>query len=319
MIPTRNSNTIVIQSFRKNIIPSWIQRCLDSVQQWARSKGHDYSLAGDEFYDLCGPEYLNRGSKNPQAITNLARLVATRQRLDAGYQRVIWMDADVFVFDPANLVLDFSAESLTTGYAFGREVWLFRDATGVIRVTPPMAHNAATFFTRGALDLDVLISLIRHIDARRQLVSNYQVGVNLLRGLQYSLMFPTFSHVGMFSPILLHALAERDEKILQFYGRANRYQACAANLCLSKQDQVTEDVIWRAMDHLGAGAGDAINRYAADTGAHLVPYNCETSIGEQSATFNMWSYRLKVTLRSLRAILGSLTARHSSPTEIKSE
>jgi hypothetical protein len=76
---------------------------------------------------LCGPEYLARGSKNPQALTNLARLVATRQRLDAGYERVIWMDADVFVFDPANLVFDFSAESLTTGYAFGREVWLFRD------------------------------------------------------------------------------------------------------------------------------------------------------------------------------------------------
>ena len=65
------------------------------------------------------------------------------------------------------------------------------------------------------------------------------------------------------------------------------------------------------MDHLEAGAGDAINRYAADTGAHLVPYDCETSIGEQSATFSMWSYRLKVTLRRLRETLGSLTARHS--------
>ena len=310
MALTRNSDTIVIQSFRKNMIPTWIQRCLDSVKQWARSKGHDYSLAGDEFYELCGPEYLKRGSKNPQAITNLARLVATRQRLDAGYQRVIWMDADVFVFDPANLVLDFSAESLTTGYAFGREVWLFRDASGVIRVTPPMAHNAATFFTRGALDLDVLIALIRHIDAKRQLVSNYQVGVNLLRGLQYSLMFPTFSHVAVFSPILLRAFAEHDEKVLQLYGRAYRYQSCAGNLGLSQQHEVTEDVLWRAMDYLEAGAGDAINRYAADTGA-LVPYNCETSIGEQSATFNMWSYRAKVILRWVKATLGSLTAKRS--------
>jgi hypothetical protein len=121
--------------------------------------------------------------------------VATRQRLDAGYQRVVWMDADVFVFDPAKLVLDYSAESLTTGYAFGREVWLSRDTTGVNHVTPPRAHNAATFFTQDAVDLDMLITLIRHIDARRQIVSNFQVGVDLLRGLQYSLMFPTFSHV----------------------------------------------------------------------------------------------------------------------------
>jgi hypothetical protein len=269
------------------------------VQKWAGLHEHDYSLAGDEFYDLCGPQYLARGSKNPQAITNLARLVAARQRLDAGYQRVIWMDADVFVFDPAKLVFDFPAECLTTGYAFGREVWLYRDPAGVTHVTPPRAHSAATFFTQGAVDLDMLITLIRHIDAQRQIVSNYQVGVSLLRGLQYSLMFPTFSHVGVFSPGLLRALAERDEKILRFYSQAYRYQACAGNLCLSLQDEVTEGVFWRAMNHLEAGAGDAINKYATESGVHLVPYDSETSIGEQSATFTRWRDRLRATLRSL--------------------
>jgi hypothetical protein len=271
MTPTRRSDTIVIQTFRNHTIPAWIQRCLDSVQKWAELHGHDYSLAGDEFYDLCGPEYLARGRKNPQAITNLARLVATRQRLDAGYQRVIWMDADMFVFDPAKLVFDFPAERLTTGYAFGREVWLYRDAVGVLHTEAPVAHNAATFFTPSAVDLDMLITLIRHIDATRQIVSNYQVGVRLIGGLQYSLMFPTFSHVGMFSPVLLRALAERDKKVLRFYSHAYRYQTCAGNLGLSLQEQVTEDVLWRAMDHLEAGVGDAINRYAIESGVHLVP------------------------------------------------
>jgi hypothetical protein len=293
---TKRSNTIVIQTFRNHNIPAWIQRCLDSVQKWAGLHEHDYLLAGDEFYDLCGPEYLARGSKNPMAITDLARLVATRQRLDAGYQRVIWMDADVFVFDPKNLVFDYPAGSLSTGYAFGRDVWLYRDPARVIRVSPPRPHNALTFFTQDAADLDMLITLIRHIDAKRQIESNYQIGVRLLGGLQYSLMFPTFSHVGMFSPTLLHALVKRDKKLLQFYGRAYRYQACAGNLCLSKQDEVTEEVLWSAMDHLEAGAGDAINRYATETGAHLVPYNCEHS----GRTF-MWRSRLKAALRS-RAI-----------------
>jgi hypothetical protein len=268
------SDTIIIQTFRNHTIPAWIQRCLDSVRNWARFHGHDYSLAGDGFYDLCGPEYLARGRKNPQGITNLARLVATRQQLDAGYQRVIWMDADMFVFDPANLVFDFPAEFLTTGYAFGREVWLTRDPAGAIHVTPPFPHNAATFFTQSAVDLDVLITLIRHIDAGRQIVSNYQVGVRLLHGLQYSLMFPTFSHIGVFSPVLLRAVVERDEKTLQFYGQAYRYQACAGNLGLSLQDYITDGELWRAMDHLEAGAGDAINKYATETGVHLVPYNC---------------------------------------------
>jgi hypothetical protein len=270
MIPARRSDTIIIQKFRNHSIPAWIKRCLASVQNWAGLHGHDYWLAGDEFHELCGPDYLARGNKNPQAITNLARLVATRQRLDAGYQRVIWMDADLFVFDPAKLVFDFPAESLTTGYAFGHEVWLTRDSAGLLHVTPPQAHNAATLFTPRAVDLDMLITLIRHIDAKRHIVSNYQVGVRLLRGLQYSLMFPTFSHVGVFSPVLLHALVEHDEEVLRCYGRAYRYPAYAANLCFSLRDQATEDVFWRAMDRLEAGSGDAVNRYATETGVHLL-------------------------------------------------
>jgi len=298
--PTRRSDTIVIQTFRNHNIPVWIQRCLDSVQNWARLHKHEYSLAGDEFYDLAGPEYLARGGKNPQAITNLARLVATRQRLDTGYQRVIWMDADVFVFDPTKLVFDFPAESLTTGYAFGREVWLDREA-GVTRTAPPIPHNAATFFTQSAVDLDMLITLIRHIDAKRHIVSNYQVGVRLLSGLQYSLMFPTFSHVGMFSPLLLRALVDSDEKTLRFYGQAYHYQTFAANLCLSLQYLVTEDVLLRVMDQLEAAGGDVINKYAIEPGVHLVPY--DRRIGDHSAPIVLklaeWRPRLKTKLRSL--------------------
>ena len=299
MTPTGRSDTIVIQTFRNNDIPAWIQRCLDSVQKWAGLHEHDYWLAGDEFYDLCGPEYLARDNKNPQAITNLARLVATRQKLDAGYQRVIWMDADIFVFDPANLVFDFPAKSLTTGYAFGREVWLSRDKAGVPHVDPPVAHNAATFFTQAAVDLDMLITLIRHIDAGRKVVSNFQVGVRLLRGLQYSLMFPTFSHAAVFSPALLRSLAERDEKILRFYSQAYRYQTCAANLGLSLQDEVTEGVLWRAMDCLETSAGDAVNKYATEQGMHLVPYDRDASGADQSPTITRGRDRLRAILRSL--------------------
>jgi hypothetical protein len=58
------ADTIVIQSFRNHDIPAWIQRCLDSVRNWAALHGHDYSLAGDEFYLLCGPDYTPTQSKS---------------------------------------------------------------------------------------------------------------------------------------------------------------------------------------------------------------------------------------------------------------
>ena len=274
MAGVRNSDTIVIQTFRKHDIPGWVQRCLDSVRNWAGTHGHDYSLAGDEFYALCGPDYLARGRKNPQAITNLARLVATRNRLDDGYRQVIWMDADVFVFDPERLDLSFPAEALPTGYAFGREVWLQHTPSGEIQVIGPMAHNAATYFTQATIDLDMLISLIRHIDAGRSIVSNFQVGVWLLRGLQYSLMFPTFSHVSVLSPDVLRAVAEQDETALRVYGRAYRYQSCAANLCFSLQEgNIPAALLVQAMDRLEVGRGEDINKYAAEGRLHLTPYD----------------------------------------------
>lgn len=265
------SDTIVIQSFRDHSVPRWIQTCLDSVRNWAALFGHDYELSGDEFYDLCGPEYLARGNKNPQAKTNLARLVAARQKLDAGYAKVIWIDADAFVFDPQRLVLDFPSDVLGTGYAFGREVWITRGSWGVPKCVGPMAHNAAMFFTSAAVDLDMLIALIRHIDARRTIVSNYQVGVNLLRGLQYSLMFPTFSHVGVFSPDLIRALAKGDKHFLKSYGKIYRYPCCAANLGLSIQHETSEQVLLQVMDRLAAGTGRAINMFMSESEPQLVP------------------------------------------------
>jgi hypothetical protein len=79
-------------------------------------------------------------------------------------------------------------QRLTTGYAFGREVWTDRGGLQILRAWRLRAHNAAAFFTQSAVDLDTLIGLIRHIDASREISSNYQLGVGLLRGLQYSLI-----------------------------------------------------------------------------------------------------------------------------------
>jgi len=294
--------TIVIQTFRNHNIPPWIQRCLDSVRGWAQLRDYDYVLHGDEFYELCGPEYLSRGKKGPQAITDLARLIATRQRLDEGYSRVIWMDADMFVFNPGKLTFDFPDEQITTGYALGREVWLWREPKGQFYTSGPMCHNAAMLFTQRAADLDMLVSLIRHIDANRNIFSSLQVGVQLLRGLQYSLMFPTLSHVALFSPDLIHAIAKRDRKILQFYCDAYRYPAFAANLSLSRQSPAAETTLHRAMDQLESDGGEILNEHATETGVQLVPcdYDRAVEIGVRRLN-DVW----RAGLRKLRSRLGT--------------
>jgi hypothetical protein len=112
--------TIVFQSYRESDVPAWIERCLNSVKRWALVIGHDYELCGDKkLFDLVGNDYLRKVGKNFRSITNLGRLELIRNALLHGYDRAIWLDADVFVFDPDHLDI-----SIMERYAFAREVWI---------------------------------------------------------------------------------------------------------------------------------------------------------------------------------------------------
>lgn len=253
----RKSALMVVQSFRAHSVPDWIDRCLASVRGWAALHGHDYALWGDEVYDLCGSEYLASGFRNPQAITNLARLLLMRRYLAEGYEAVVWLDADVFVFDPRNLRLNIPAEKLALGYAFGLEVWLDENR----RFTAPRAHNAVTYFTQKQKDLDLLIDIVTHI-GKRGIEHNFQVGVKLLRGLQYSLGFKLFPSVAMYSPALISAICDRNQGLLQNYGRIFGYPSQAANLCLSQTLKKGDTRYQLVMDLLEKSAGRAINDYA---------------------------------------------------------
>src|SRR2546430_3171739 len=105
--------TIVLQSFRTRDVPDWIARCLASVRAWTERSGYAYWFADDGICDLCGAEYLARVGDNKRSITNLARLEFTSSALREGYDRAIWLDADVFVFAPDELSID-----VTSRYAF---------------------------------------------------------------------------------------------------------------------------------------------------------------------------------------------------------
>lgn len=253
----KRSTVMVVQSFRAHSIPDWIARCLSSVRGWASLHSYDYALWGDEVYDLCGSDYLATGFRNPQAMTNLARLLLMKRYLAEGYEAVVWLDADVFIFAPKSFRLNFSPDQLAVGYAFGLEVWLDEDR----RFTVPRAHNALTYFTRDQKDLDLLINIITHI-GRRGIKHNFQVGVRLLRGLHYSLRFTLLPHVAMYSPTLIAAICEQEQGLLQMYGRAFGFPSQAANLCLSETLEKGHARHQHVMDLLEESEGAVINRFA---------------------------------------------------------
>ncbi len=247
--------TAVYQSYRTaNVVP-WVERCLASVQGWTAAKGYDYRFVDDRLFDYAGAEYCRRVRYSMQAIANLARLELIREALASGFDRAIWVDADVVVFDADRFTID-----LTSGYTFCHEVWINIHPDGSFGENRTV-NNCVCAFTRQNPDLDMLIALIRHIVAHREIESNYTVGTNLLRALQPILGFPLLTNVGMFSEWIVQGLAAGDPRHVEIQARQFGFPVYAANLGLSLTHRTSETDYVRAIDALMDSRGDAINRF----------------------------------------------------------
>jgi len=247
--------TIVFQSYRRSNVPWWITRCLASVESWTRANGYDYEFRGDEVFEICGRDYLNNVGGNIRSITNLARLELVREAHHRNYDRAVWLDADVLVFDTENFRIPISER-----YAFARETWVERRDSGFFILHG--VNNCALVFMQGEPDLDMLISLTRHVALHRTITSNYQVGGDILKGLRNSLAFATLENVGMFSPSVIAGIAQEDHELLAVQAREFGSTVFAANLAAAEHHTpVTDGDLKSAMDLLEASRGDVINKY----------------------------------------------------------
>ena len=113
------AKTVVIQSFRTHDVPQWIQDCIESVRAWAEQSGFSYKITGDEFLELPPAWYRRKSAQHITVVADLARLLLMRQCFLEGFDRTIWIDADVVVFNPDLLSID---PELSFGYS--REVWV---------------------------------------------------------------------------------------------------------------------------------------------------------------------------------------------------
>jgi hypothetical protein len=260
--------TLVIQSYRATDVPEWIARCLDSVRAWAAAQGFDYQLAGDDSFRLCGEDYLARVGSNVRSITNLSRLMLVKRAHAAGYERAIWLDADIFVFAPDDFRIDLAAH-----YAFARETWIVRlDAQrwGV----HDGVNNSAFVCMADEPDLEFLISTVRHIALHRPVETNYQLGGDLIKGLRASLGFQLIQNVGMFSADIVRALARGEADVLHAQARFHQAPVHAANLCAGPyySPPVTETEALGAMDALARTHGEAVNAWLAEGGLRAQTY-----------------------------------------------
>ncbi|HEY3798934.1 MAG TPA: hypothetical protein VGL58_11325 [Caulobacteraceae bacterium] len=252
--------TLIVQSYRNHNVPAWIARCMASVRAWATEQGFDYQVAGDDSFALCGADYLAAVGDNVRSITNLSRLILVQRAHAAGYERAVWLDADIFVFAPEQLRIE-----LTSRYGFAREAWLMRGEDD--RWTAAEGVNNSVFACMaGEPDLAWLIGALRHVALHRRIESNYQVGGDFIKGLRASLAFEALEHFGMYSADVVRALARGETLALHAQARFQGAPVYAANLCAAPRyvPPVGEAEALAAMDALERTRGEIVNAWVAE-------------------------------------------------------
>jgi hypothetical protein len=219
--------TLVIQSHRNPLPFNWLQKCIDSVFEWAASSKFDYRFYGDEIFDLVESPIRRKLRDRPVILSDLSRLKALQMGLAHGYQTVIWCDADFLIFKPQDLVLPQSE------YALGRELWVQQSDSGKLRVYRKV-HNAFMLFRRDNHFLDF------YTDAAESLVKRNQggmppqfIGPKLLTALHNIVTCPVMEQAGMLSPMVMRDLLTGSGDALDLFRSQSETLPAAFNLSSS--------------------------------------------------------------------------------------
>jgi hypothetical protein len=220
--------TIVYQSVSPDYLPAWLQTCLDSVRAWCHQQGWEYALIGDEIFSLLPDWYWEKTRHRRMIATDLGRLLLAKQFLEKGYDRAIWLDADVLIFAPEWLEIPITEE-----YAFGFEVWV-QWHNNKLRAYPKV-HNAICVFCADNSFLDF------YIHACERIIQGFQgqqmvpqlVGPKFLTLLHNTMQLPLIQEVAMFSPLVLQDILNGGGTALTLHRQTQQSPIYAANLSAS--------------------------------------------------------------------------------------
>ena len=230
------SATLVIQSHRVPLPYAWLQRCLDSVANWARVKGYDYRFVDDQIFELLEAELAEKIHGQAVIASDLARLKSLQQGLAEGYACVIWCDADFLIFNTDEFILP------ETDFALGREVWVQPGEQGKLRPYVKV-HNAFLMFRQGNHFLDFYAdTAARLLRLNQGRMSPQFIGPKLLTALHNIASCPVMETAGMLSPAVMHDLLAGEGKALDLFHRKSPVALAGANLSssLTEREGLTE-------------------------------------------------------------------------------
>ena len=259
--------TIVYQSYRTNNVPTWISICMQTVKDWATLKGFDYQMIDDKLFDYVPDWYKEKVNGKIQPISDLARLELAKEFLLKGYERTVWIDADIVIFHPDKLNLNTIEE-----YLFCQEAWISLEAGSEVEsgkiICSSKVNNAMAVFTQNNSFLDFYIYACQEIVRNHQdTVSLIEVGTKFLTNLHQIFPLRLFKNMGLFSPLNMYGIAQDEKYLTQEYIKLIGAPIYAANLCSSfrntiykgidMNDKLYETVIEKLLET----KGELVNQY----------------------------------------------------------
>jgi len=221
--------TLVIQSHRAPLPAPWYERCTRSVRDWASEQAFDYRWMGDELFERLPTALAQKFADQRVVASDLARLIVLQEALAEGFERALWLDADVLVVDPAGF-------ELATGAAlFGREVWVQRSGPGGKLKTYRKIHNAFMAFSRAEPVLPFYRMSAERILSRYDAAAGSMVaqliGPKLITLLHNAIGFDVQEDAGVLSPSVALALLQGGGSALDRFRDSSPIVPRAFNLC----------------------------------------------------------------------------------------
>jgi len=247
--------SVVFQSYRRHDVAPWLQTCMQSVRDWATQQGFEYHFVDDRLFDYV-PAWFKDKAEHLCPITDLARLKLARELLAQGFDRTIWVDADLLVFAPEALRINVSSQ-----FAYTHEVWTWLDEAG----QPGFQHrvnNSISVFVRGNAYLDFFIDACEQNARASARIGKLDASTRFLSQLHQILPFPLLTDVGILSPDLMTDVATGQSRLLPTYAAQLQAPLSCANLCASLAP-VGPSHYQAVIDQCLATRGAVINRFRA--------------------------------------------------------
>jgi hypothetical protein len=254
----------IVQAYEASTTPAWIAQCLRSVEEWAAMRGYDYQFS-PVFWSYVPEWFRERCGSELGPLTDVGRMYLLKKQFECGADYVIWVDADVVVFDPSNFIIDTSVDF------FGiEEITILTFPDKKITVSSPGLNGAVLGASHGSEQFDMYLNAIEAVvrDYPNQKIPRTIAGPQLLTQLAATNRIASLTNVGLFTPAILNEIAQGKTELSAIFSRSFGHKVAAANLCHFIRETLTEEsiliydeVMQVAINRLVASRGSIVNKY----------------------------------------------------------